>query len=234
MSNPFKDAENFDRLESLLQDKNACETDQELLDLANLAEALSQHGKHIEVPNPEKFRQDILTQVKKSEGPRHNGLWLLLAAVVVAGFFLFRPDQQAPVLEEDDFQKVVIAPELLDEAMEGGTRDRIVEYLENTENLLLSVRDYSLACSDHEVDISPEKKLAGTLLLQHKLFSEKVKKPEFLQAQTLFDQLENILVDLNSLDPCTDPTEVEFLNKHIIENRILNKIRLVAQELQVS
>ena len=151
-----------------------------------------------------------------------------MAAIVLLAVFLPREP------EPSGKTHLVMAPELIDQAMANQARSDMIDYLESTELLLLSIRDYDFYCAENQLDMAPEKNLAKVLLLKQKMFHHQLNDPRYFQARQLFDQLERILVDVNNMDVCSDKFELEFLNQHIIKKRILTKLRVIAQEIQYS
>jgi len=119
-------------------------------------------------------------------------------------------------------------------ALDTLNRDDMVAYLTNTEHLLMSIRDSDMVCTEKGADMALERNLARNLLLKQKRFTNTLNDARYNQARKLFASLESILVDVRNLDPCTDPMDLELINDHISSKRILGKLRLIAQEIQMS
>ncbi|CAM2008164.1 hypothetical protein [Acanthopleuribacter pedis] len=220
----------FDRLESCRQQGAPPSSDEpELHDLLMISQALDQLGEEpVEMPRAYEFRQTLMRRVRRRPVLRSFSAGLVLAATILAGLLFLREPPGQPSRE------IVIQPEMINQVIEKQARTDMVDYLENTELLLVSIRDFDFKCSDDSLDMAMEKKLAQGLLMQQKMFHHSLTDPRYFQARELFDQLERILVDVNNLDPCSDQMEIEFLNKHINSKRILSKLRVIAQEIQYS
>ena len=230
----IKFAEAYDRLEALHQSGTPPEEvkDAEMADFLRVVDLLDLEGQKAQaMPNAPEFTATVIERVK----PRHFYRWtagLAVAAAFLVAFLLIKPIQEAPPPEEQ--HTMVIDPGLLEQASRKQMREAMVEYMQNTERLLVAMRDYEIACSEQQADMTPEKILASQLLRKQKHFSPDMNLPEFIQARDLFVQLESILVNVNSLDSCSDPMEVDFINKAINSKRIIGKLRLMVQEFQVS
>lgn len=225
-------AEQFDKLEALLA--QGAQPDQvkdpEIAQVLMVAQRLSNHQPEVELPPPDALRKSLLKKIRKRRFPHLLATGLGLAACVFFALLLMPKQQPAA----PDGPQIVLDEDLLQHAIQNQARHTMLAYLQDTEHLLLAMRDFDVHCSNQQLDLVAEKKRAQDLLLQQKLFSTQMNRPQYLHARQLFDQLERILVDVNSMEPCTDPTEIDFINRHINENRILSKLRLVAQEFQVS
>ncbi len=220
----------FDRLEACRRQPGAApsEDDPEFQDLLLITEALDQLGQEpVEMPRAFEFQKSLMRRVRRRPPFGRALVGLAVAATLVAGVLFLREAPPPP-------SEIVIQPEVIDQVIEKQARTDMVSYLENTELLLVSIRDYDMMCSDDQLDMVMEKRLAQGLLLKQKMFHHSLEDPRYFQARELFDQLERILVDVNNLDPCSDKMELEFLNKHINKKRILSKLRVIAQEIQYS
>lgn len=218
----------YDRLVEAQAGQKA-QDDPELRDCIDIVRMMEADQEPLTMPRHLEFRDAVMGHVKQKRKPA-KAWWAGFAVAAALLMFVFLPkseDQQA----EPEIQ---IAEDTMNNIMEENTRQSMLAYLDETERLLVSMRDLELYCNDNEVDLSPEKTLANQLLLKQRFFANDVNRPQFVQARQLLDQLEHILVDLNTLDPCADPFELEILNEHITKKRILNKVRLIAQDIQLS
>ena len=223
-------ATTYDRLEAMFAAGVNPQTvdDPENADILLLMTALSSQAPTPDMPRADAFRKEVMTRVR---GRKRGWLvWGSAVAAVLVLAFLIRPT--GPV--QDESAPLVVDREYLNQAMENNAKLSMIDYLQSTERLLLAMRDYHVTCSEDQLDFAPEKELAKSLLIQQKLFSPQMNRPEFYQARSLFSTLERILVDVNNLDNCSDAVEVEFINRHIYRNRILNKLRVVAQDIQIT
>ena len=223
---PFQLANQYDRLEEARRSGDPS-LQKEWQGELQIIELLQSQAEPELMPEAEGFRSELLTKLK----PLKRSWWhagLTIAASLILGFFLFRnPTTQEPV-------DIMIDDELLVQIGRNQTEQAMLDYLRETERLLVSIRDFEMSCSENQTDLRPEKEMAKSLLIQQKHFAPQMNNPKYFQAKRLFSQLENILVDVNSLDYCTDSLEVDFINRHVNEERILSKLRLIAQEFQIS
>jgi len=232
--NRFELIEQYDRLEALLENTpSEAETTKsgELAgELAVIRLLERDAAAPTQMPEAERFRAELRRRLNPAPA---RGPWLgvgltLAAAVVAALIFWTRPSETGiepqPLLDERAL--AMVAREDI--------RNSMVDYLEEAEQLLRAIRDYETSCDLDQADLTHERQLANNLLLRQKQFWNEMKKPQYYQAQNLFTQLETILVDLNGLEPCTDATELELLNEHIDEKRILSKVRIIAQDIELS
>ena len=224
-------AQAFDQLEALHQsgaDPGSVQDPETAANLEMLAILESLESAEPAMPAPVEFRKGVLSKIKRRRKLAWEGVFAIAAAFLI-GAFVFFPEKDAvtqPGLMMDQ--------DLLSASIDNQTRQAMVNYLESSERLLLAIRDHEVACSENQADIAPEKELAKQLLMRQKLFSPQMSDPNYYQAKQLFSQLERILVDVNTMDPCTDPFEMELINEHINTNRILSKLRLVTQNIQLS
>lgn len=230
MNEEFRFIQQYDKLEKLIEsgaDPGGVE-DQELAGNLEVIQLLSQQVQDPVMPRSVEFRKSIIRKIER----RRRGWWqagFTLAAILLLGFLWWKPGSGPP---ED--VALVMDDSMLEQAFQVDARNAMVEYLEGTEKLLVSIRDFDAVCEENQMNVSFEKEMAQELLFKQREFVAHMNQPEYYQARTLFSQLEKILVDVNSLDLCTDPFEVELLNESINKKRILRKLRHVAHEIQVS
>lgn len=236
--NLFEDIKKYDALERMLQEDS--ETP-ELKGEAKVVRLLMQDAQDQAVmPREDAFHTELMDKLEQQRSVRRTasawwqrpGLVTAAAAVIIGALSiaLWQPAQDA----EQGGEGIIISDHTLNVSNHNATRRAMVDYLEEAEFLLTSIRDLETSCSIDRADLGLEKRKAKSLLLKQKTFATEIDKPHFQQAKTLFAQLESILVDLNGLDPCTDYDEVQFLNTHINKNRILSKVRLIAQDIQLT
>ncbi|MDJ0836017.1 MAG: hypothetical protein QNK37_05825 [Acidobacteriota bacterium] len=231
--NQFELIQEFDRLESLLE-KGAEASRKEAGELAGELDVvrllMRDASQDIQMPRQQAFRDQVMQQVRPV---KRKNWWmapgLAVAAALVLALLLIPQQKKAATTGV-----IQVDPELLARAESVDNRDAMIAYLEQAEVLLTSIREFDMQCSEDQTDLTLEKKLARTMLMRQKTFITDMDKPRFYQARDLFAQLETILVDLNGLDVCTDTMDLEFLNEHISKNRILSKVRMVAQDIQLS
>jgi len=224
----FKDIRAYDELESLLQQGkqpiDVARADQ-AADLAVL-HMLESHARSQEqqIPNPETFRQGVMKRVRPD---RYWWGYLVAAAVLLfAAYINFQPTHPR--------SEWIIDREMLEQVMETEAREAMYDYLMTSEKLLISLRQPDLSCTKDQVNVVTETELAKDLLIRQKYFTTQLNSLEYFELRDFFSELEMILVDLNTLDRCTDLMEVESIKDHINETHILTKLRLIAQEIHIS
>lgn len=221
--------DSFDQLDHHLTTKQAVDPEQhpEIADLVQIVSLIEQQPRPL-MPRGTEFRNQVMTRIKPR---RSQAFWwqasLAMAAVLLIGFLWLRPEPQTQTIFEFD-------QAFLEKNIQTQTRSTMVQYFRSTERLLMSLRDYELKCSDDQIDFNSEKDLAKDLLLRHQSFVAQMDRPEYLQAKGLLKQLERILTDVNMLDNCSDMIDVDLLNRHINDQRILNKLRLMTREIQIT
>ena len=229
MDNTFESIRKYDQLEKLLEagaDPGTVE-DKELAECLEVAALLSAAEEPVGMPRSVEFRKQVVRRIEKRRSSYWQGGFLAVAAAVIA-FFIF-PERPGDPTSQSSLS---IDPQVLERAIQNEARSAMIEYLEETEQLLVSIRDFEVSCSEEKTNIGLEKKAARELLLKQKHFEPQFNTPEFLQARTLFDQLEKILSGVNGLDPCTDPMEIDMINEHVSKRRIISKLRHMAQSIQ--
>ncbi len=133
-----------------------------------------------------------------------------------------------------DPQQITFDHDMLKQAIGADERSEMLQYLSGTERLILALREPELACTPEKVDLASEKKLASHLLLQQKMFASQMDQFEYMHVRDIFRQLETILIEFNTFDGCSDQLEIQSLSDHIIEKKILTKLRLMTHEIQLS
>lgn len=229
MDNTFESIRKYDQLEELLEagaDPGAVE-DKEMAECLQVAQLLSAGHESVAMPGSVEFRKQVVRRIEKGRAFRWQGAFLAVAAAVIAFFLVPTPGEEKTAKTE-----LTIDPQMLDRAIQSEARTAMLEYLEETEQLLVSIRDFEVSCAEDRTNIGLEKKVARELLFKQKHFEPQFNTPEFLQARTLFEQLENILSGVNGLDPCTDPMELDMINEHVSKKRIISKLRHMAQSIQ--
>ncbi len=230
MNEEFRNIQKYDELEKLLEAKASPENveDRELAESLQVVHLLSQQHVESAMPRGVEFRKSVIRKIER----RSRSWWqvgITLAAALIVGIIWFKPGQDGK-----NPAGIMMDGEMLEQAFANDARSAMVEYLEGTEKLLVSIRDFDAVCAEDQMNVTQEKEMALRLLTKQREFVAHMNEPQYYQARNLFNQLEKILVDVNSLDLCTDPLEVDLINESIHKKRILRKLRHVAQEIQVS
>lgn len=231
--NPFEQANAYDRLEALVS-RGVSPEDPDVGDLAGELEVVQCLLRDSERPiatfEDEKFRRELMAKLRK----RNHWPGLIALAGLAAAVILTLVITRTPSLPRPGSRDLLVAEGQAAKAIEHLTRDDMIAFLNTTEHLLISIRDHDEACSEEGTDMALERQAAQQLLVQQKRFVSQLNEERYNQARHLFASLESILVDVKNLDSCTDPVDVEIINEHISNKRILGKLRLIAQEIQMS
>lgn len=229
--NPFDQAKAFDRLEELVA-RGVAPGDPDAADLKGelqVIQLLMAEAEEVAMPRDIEFTNTIMGRIKPRKRFAVIQTLVAMAAAFVLAFIGFRF-----VPGESGSHEFVVDHARIEDSLETLTRDDMIAYLNGTERLLMSIRDHDAVCGDEGNDMALERQVAQDLLLKQKRFASQLAGDEYNQARRLFASLESILVDVKNMDPCTDPFELELINDHISNKRILGKLRLIAQEIQWS
>lgn len=234
MNQEERDALRYDQLERVLNGEPGDDPLRQDADLVRSLQAMA--AQENRQPGPF-FCQSVLKACGKPEQKMAAAAWgqrvrtylppLLLAAALLLAFLL-------PQLRSTTSSPILLDESILQQLADDEARRALHEHLTRTEMLLVDLRETPERCGADKVAISAEKELVRGLLLHHKQFAPQLDSLEFLQIRDFFQQLEIILVELNTLQRCSDLQEIQDLNQHIQEQRILTKLRLFAQEISVS
>lgn len=231
--NPFEQAKDYDRLESLLEEgveSNDPKAADLVGELAVVKLLMADAKQQAAMPREIEFTHAIMDQISARRRRRPWHIVLAVAAMFLVGFLVI-PSKDPEPIAVSNLQMNAASLDRIDKTI---NKDAMVAYLNNTERLLIAIRDMEESCSEEGSNMELEKEVAQELLLYQKQFVTELGSARYQQARSLFTQLESILVDVKNLDTCTDTFEVELINEHINENRILGKLRLIAHEIQVS
>lgn len=177
------------------------------------------------MPGAERFRAQVMRRIR-----RRSQIFLSYLAVAAVCFFWISM-QPSPAAS---LHGIIMDAERLGLVEHREARIEMRDFLLGAERLFVALRDVELVCDSGAVDVQPETLMAKELLLQQKQFSVYMDGLDTLMVRDFFQHMEMILVDLNSLDPCAEPAEIEAINAHVNSHRILTKLRLMAQEIEVS
>ncbi len=231
-NNQFELIREYDRLDALLAQEGEARP-AEASDLAGEIAVIRllkrDAAAEVSMPRQAAFRSELRGKLQPSPSRRWIPFASLAAAAALVMAFLFWQDDQKPAAPDLDLDARALAVVARED-----TRSSMIAYLEEAEHLLRAIRDFEPTCSEEQADLTHERRLANSLLIRQNEFSVEMNKPQFIQARQLFAQLETVLVDLNGLEPCTDVLDLELLNDHISKKRLLSKVRIIAQDIELS
>lgn len=165
-------------------------------------------------------------------GKRFFWPWRLAAAGVAAGlllglaisFYFFRP---RPTLESPFYQVPTPFLEKVDEEM---ARRAILDYLEKSRMVLLSVRQSSEQPQQADL-ILPQQKRIRQLLNEKKYLAPQMETFRLSKAKAILDEIDGLLLELALVQEGSSSQETKEISRLIEERRLLLKIQLLRQEL---
>lgn len=113
------------------------------------------------------------------------------------------------------------------------TREHAVRYLSEAEAVLVHVAAAPRLCTrrGQGVELAQETRRSRELLERRALFVE-MDAPALEGARGLLEDVEGILREVASLDPCANARELDAIREDIGRRRLLMKIELMTRELQ--
>jgi hypothetical protein len=112
-------------------------------------------------------------------------------------------------------------------------RERAVRYLGDAEAVLLHVTAAPRLCTKrgHGVEMGEETRRSRELL-ERRALAVSADAPALAPARDLLQDVEGVLREVASLDPCANARELEAIREDIARRRLLLKIELMTRELQ--
>ena len=110
-------------------------------------------------------------------------------------------------------------------------RDATARYLNECQDLLLSLVRVEQNCDRGGHDVSAEVERARELLQRKRMLDAELKTPEVARAKELCDELENVLVDLSISDHCESSDKLRIMQRTIRKEQLLLRINLLKSEL---
>jgi len=170
----------------------------------------------------------------EAEGPRGTRwtrvLVPLAAAAAVAAAMLRHPAPGPPPAAP---RQATVSEEALRRLEASMARDNAVRYLNDAQDVLVTVAAAPLACDRKRarVDVGEEARRSRELLSRRALLVE-ADRAEMAGARPVLEDVSNTLREVAALDPCSRPEELLAIQRRMSRQRLLMKIDLMTRELQ--
>lgn len=182
----------------------------------------------------EKKIQETLSRRKPSGWPWPFFLrWSTITSVLIglilgllAYHYLLRPKGEL-TRPELTYQVPGAFLERVDEEM---ARREVLDYLEKSQLILISMKEAAEGTSPEVIPFSQEK--LRHLLRQKKYFSSQLDSFRLAKAKQILEEIDALLLELALMEEGTSPDEARQLVQLIDERRLLLKIQLLLQELK--
>ncbi|MFQ5720308.1 MAG: hypothetical protein ACE5IK_12235, partial [Acidobacteriota bacterium] len=123
------------------------------------------------------------------------------------------------------------AEALLDRTRVEMARSHAARYLADSGTLLVGLSDLAMRCGKDQVDISLEQALSTRLLRRKQFLEQDLQDVEVARAMRLADEIEDLLVDIAGLQPCTPPQRVQAIDDVVRQRQLLMRIEMISNEL---
>ncbi|HEY0728953.1 MAG TPA: hypothetical protein VGD38_12835 [Pyrinomonadaceae bacterium] len=95
------------------------------------------------------------------------------------------------------------------------------KHIEQTENLLRSIRNFQIADTDDEIDVSYDKALSRRLLIENVVLRREAEMKAKFPTKTLLADLEPFLIDIANLPDQAKPEEVRAIKERVQKTEIV-------------
>ena len=96
-----------------------------------------------------------------------------------------------------------------------------VKHIEQTENLLRSIRNFPISDTDEEIDVSYDKALSRRLLIENVVLRREAEMKAKFPTKTLLADLEPFLIDIANLPDQAKPEEVRAIKERVQKTEIV-------------
>ena len=96
-----------------------------------------------------------------------------------------------------------------------------VKHIEQTENLLRSIRNFTISDTDEEIDVSYDKALSRRLLIENVVLRREAEMKAKFPTKTLLADLEPFLIDIANLPDQAKPEEVRAIKERVQRTEIV-------------
>ena len=100
-----------------------------------------------------------------------------------------------------------------------------VKHIEQTENLLRSIRNFTISDTDEEIDVSYDKALSRRLLIENVVLRREAEMKAKFPTKTLLADLEPFLIDISNLPDQAKPEEVRAIKERVQKTEIVAALR---------
>ena len=95
------------------------------------------------------------------------------------------------------------------------------KHIEQTENLLRSIRNFSISDTDDEIDVSYDKALSRRLLIENVVLRREAEMKAKFPTKTLLADLEPFLIDIANLPDQAKPEDVRAIKERVQKTEIV-------------
>ena len=95
------------------------------------------------------------------------------------------------------------------------------KHIEQTENLLRSIRNFTISDSDDEIDVSYDKALSRRLLIENVVLRREAEMKAKFPTKTLLADLEPFLIDIANLPDHAKPEDVRAIKERVQKTEIV-------------
>jgi len=95
------------------------------------------------------------------------------------------------------------------------------KHIEQTENLLRSIRNFPISDSDEEIDVTYDKALSRRLLIENVVLRRDAEMKAKFPTKTLLADLEPFLIDISNLPDHAKPEEVRAIKERVQKTEIV-------------
>jgi hypothetical protein len=95
------------------------------------------------------------------------------------------------------------------------------KHIEQTENLLRSIRNYTVADGEDEIDVTYDKALSRRLLIENVVLRRDAEMKAKFPTKTLLADLEPLLIDIANLPDHAKPEEVRAIKERVQKTEIV-------------
>lgn len=95
------------------------------------------------------------------------------------------------------------------------------KHIEQTENLLRSIRNFSISETDDEIDVSYDKALSRRLLIENVVLRRDAEMKAKFPTKTLLADLEPLLIDIANLPDQAKPEDVRAIKERVQKTEIV-------------
>jgi hypothetical protein len=159
--------------------------------------------------------------------------WLVavpaIAAALAIALYALAPKLPPPAVAEH----VAMPAETLQRLERTVAREQAARYLSEAQDVLVTVAAAPRLCDrKHKTfDLSEETRRSRELLSRRALLLD-FDSAGVRSARPVLEDVERVLRQVATLDPCAHPEDVDFIHKQLREQQLLMKMGLMARELQ--
>ncbi|MCA1577997.1 MAG: hypothetical protein LC794_11630 [Acidobacteria bacterium] len=95
------------------------------------------------------------------------------------------------------------------------------KHIEQTENLLRSIRNFPITDTDEEIDVTYDKALSRRLLIENVVLRRDAEMKAKFPTKTLLSDLEPLLIDISNLPDHAKPEEVRAIKERVQKTEIV-------------